>query len=364
MCEVMLDINTLESYSFFYGLSNKKGVGKIFNEYLDFEKGSVVPVGVSHGVDFEHCYQPMDVYGSEPIFWAYNTRIFKRAKAIKPCLLMAHPWSIIVSKQELVKGHGTLIIGPPPGRSNDQILYDKIKKDITSDWSILIKGGVEESMQFWREKGVKPITAGNNSNERFFYDLFNMLSSYKNIVACTFSSAVIFAASIGKKVIFVNGYKYTAYDTPKYLDIINLESDYSKFVVSEFFNSPEDQVTDLAKEILGFDLLSQKRRVKQEYLELLESIDKPAFSRKTEQDHFLKFKIELARIFSRPDLINRSFMDLVLLPKKIILKNEVMVKTMDELSIWIDGKNESNFTNYLVPYKKGITIPGEAVDKY
>lgn len=359
-----MDTNTLSDYSLFYDLSNRKGVGHIFNEYMGFNKGDIVPVGVSHGVDFEHCYQPMDVYSTEPIYWAYNTRIFERAKKIKPCLLMPHPWSILVHENDFIKGKGTLIIGPPPGISNDQLLYDKVKKDITSDWSILIKGGVKESMQFWADKGVKPITSGNNNNERFFYDLFYMLSKYRNIVACTFSSAVIFSASIGKNIIFIDGYRYTAYDTPKYLDIVNFESDYSKLVVSEFLNSPKDRVTDLAKEILGFDLISQRYRAKQDYLKLLESIDKPVFSRKIEQKHFLNFKIELAKFFSRPDIINRSFMDLILLPKKIVSKNKVMVKTMDELSIWVDGKNENNFTSYLIPYKKGVTIPGEAVDKY
>ena len=359
-----MDINTLSDHSFFYGLSSRKGVSHIFNEYMGFDKGNIVPVGVSHGVDFEHCYQPMDVYSTEPIYWAYNARMFERAKKIKPCLLMPHPWSIIVNNNDFIKGSGTLIIGPPPGISNDQLLYDKVKKDITSDWSILIKGGVKGSMQFWKEKGVKPITAGNDKNDRFFYDLFYLLSNYRNIVVCTFSSAAIFAASIGKKIIFINGYEYTAYDTPELLNIVNFESEYSKYVVSEFFNSTEDNVSALAKDILGFDLLSQKPKAKADYLDLLESLDSPVFCKKIEQEKFLHLKISLAKAFSRPDLINRSVMDLALVLKKTIIKNEVMIKTLNELSIWTDGRSQSNFRSHLVPYKKGITIPGEAVDKY
>ena len=359
-----MDRNTLSDYSFFYNLSNEKGINHIFNEYMDFDRDDIVPVGVSHGVDFEHCYHPMDVYSTEPIYWAYNTRIFERAKKIKPCLLMAHPWAIVVSENNLIKGSGTLIIGPPPGRSNDQLLYDKVKNDITSDWSILIKGGIKESMQFWKEKGVKPITAGNNDNGRFFYDLFDMLSRYENIVACTFSSAVIFAASIEKNISFIEGYQYTCYETPNYLDIINFESSYSKFVVSEFVNNDKEDISGLAREILGFDLLLQKDRVKQDYFNLLENIDSPVFCKKLEQERLIKLKISLARLSSRPDLINRSILDLVLAFKKIILKNKVMIKTLDELSIWLDGKNKSNFISRLVPYKKGVTIPGKAVDKY
>ncbi|WP_435980170.1 hypothetical protein [Psychrobacter sp. DM4] len=357
--------STLKKYSFFYDLSVRKGVNHIFNEYLGFDDNSIVPVSVSHGVDFEHCYYPMDVYYPEPIHWAYNTRIFERARKTKPCLLMAHPWSIAVHKNNLLQGNGTLLIGPPPGITNDKLLYEKVKNDIDSDWSILIKGGVTESMRFWREKGVKPITAGNNSSDKFFYNLFHMLSNYENIVACTFSSAVIFAASIGKRITFIDGYRYVSYDTPEYLDIINFESDYSRFVVSEFFNNTQDSVTLLAKEILGFDLLPQRNRVKQDYFELLQEIDNPIFSR-LENNSFLQYKAFLAKALNKRSLINKSFMDIIISTKNAVIdtKKFAMIKELDENSIWLNGKNDNNFSSFLVPYEKGVTIPGDAVDKY
>lgn len=360
-----MNINTLSDYRFFYGSSSRKGVSHIFNEYMGFDKGDIVPLSISHGIDFEHCYEPMDIYSREPIHWASNTRIYERAKKIKPCLLMAHPWSIIVNGNDLIKGSGTLIIGPPPGISNDQLLYNKVKKDITSDWSILIKGGVKGSMQFWKEKGVKPITVGNDENNRFFYDLFYLLSSYRNIVVCTFSSAAIFAASIGKKIIFIDGYEYTTYDNLDYLDIVNFESEYSKYVVSAFVNSTEDNVSDLARDILGFDLLSQKSKIKNDYLNLLESLSHPVFC-KTQNSLLLHSKIHLAKKLSRPKFINESLMDLSSSFRNRIVKNKkgIMVKTLDEISIWLEGRNESNFSASYVPYKKGVTIPGKATDKY
>jgi len=362
----MLDIKTLSNYSFFYGLSSRKGVGHIFNEYMGCNRDDVVPVGVSHGIDFEHCHHPMDVYSAEPIYWAYNTRIFERSKNIKPCLLMAHPWSILVNENNLIEGIGTLIIGPPPGRANDQLLYNKVKNDITSDWSILVKGGVKESMQFWKEKGVKPITAGNDNNDRFFHDLFYLLSSYRDIVACTFSSAVIFAASINKKIVFVEGYQYTSYDTITCLAELNFDSVYSKFVVSEFINANKNDVSELAREILGFDLLSQKDRVHQDYLELLKSLDSPIYCRKMYPKKILRLKINLAKFFSKPNLINKSSIELISVFKDKALndKKNVMVRSIDEISIWLNGVNENNLSNYFVPYKKGVTVPGKAVDRY
>lgn len=361
----MLNKNTLSNYSLFYGLSKRNGVNHIFNEYMGFDRKNTVPVGISHGIDFEHCYSPMDVYGFEPIHWAYNKRIFEKSKNIKPCLLMAHPWSIVVDKHNLIEGNGTLLIGPPPGVSNDQLLYDKIKNNITSDWSILIKGEVEGSMQFWREKGVNPISAGNNNNPKFFYDLFYLLSSYRYIVACTFSSAVIFAASIGKKISFVDGYKYSSYDSAEYLNIVNFESDYSRSVVSEFINADRMNVSKLAREILGFDMLTQKDRVKCDYFKLLRTIDSPVYS-KVENKVFLQLKTYLALKFSRPGLINKSIGDSFLLFNSKVLgdNKKVMVKTLDEISIWTNGRNKNNFNALLVPYKKNVTIPGGVVDKY
>lgn len=360
-----MNISNLSDYRFLYGSSNRKGVSHIFNEYMSFDKDNIVPVSISHGVDFEHCYEPMDIYSREPIHWASNTRIYERAKKIKPCLLMAHPWSIIVNEKDLIKGSGTLIIGPPPGMSNDQLLYDKIKKDIASDWAILIKGGVKGSIQFWKEKGVKPITVGNDENNRFFHDLFYLLSSYRNIVACTFSSAAIFAASIGKKIIFIDGYEYTNYDTPEYLNIVNFESKYSKYVVSEFLNGTKDNVSDLARDILGFDLISQKEKAKYDYLNILSSLDSPIFC-DTQNKILLYSKIYLARKLSRPSFVNKSFVDLSLSFKNRIIedKKSVIVKTLDEISIWTEGRNESNFNVSYVPHEKGVTIPGKAVDGY
>lgn len=350
----------LNQYKIFYGINNNKGVSDIFNNYMGLDSSNAVPLSISHGVDFEHCYDAMDVYSPPPIHWAYNHRIYERSKKVKPTLLMPHPWSILIDQMKLKPGKGTLVIGPPPGRSNDTKLYELIKNDIDSDWSILVKGksGANQSIDYWKLRGVKPVTVGSNSNLSFYEDLLIILSEYENIIACTFSSALIFAASIEKNIFFLEGYSYKNYDVSNYLEKVNFRSSYSRFVVDTFVKSSKDTTSGLAKEILGFELLNQKKRIKEDYLNIISKLDSPVFCFSNNKN-FFKIKLYLSKILSKPGGINKSFKDYFFDNKKSIVEMEI-----NEISVWLNGVNDQNFNCRTTRFVKGVTIPGTAVDKY
>lgn len=370
-----MKLKDLEKFRHIYSDSKIYGSNKLLNEFLHLKESSPVPLSLSHGVDFEHCYQPMDINSIAPIHWAYNQRLLERSVAYKPTLLAPHPWAIAVSSLKLpTPNKSALLIGPPPGKSNDLLLFNKIKNKLSSDYSILVKKGEHQSMEFWRKKGIQPITAGDRDNDDFYKDLALLLSQYETIIGCTFSSALIFAASLGKKVEFIEGYYYTAYDSPVYLDeIVNFNSEYAKSFVSQFYNGTREEVTELAKQLLGFDLLADMDRVKKDYLNLIENLDYPVLNKGRENNNLLTYnlKILLAKILTKPNIVNNSMNDIRSKLKKKIFKNsskvvhnDLIVKQIDEISVWLDGINDKNLYIYNTPYIEGITIQGTAVDKY
>lgn len=353
-----MKLSKLNKYQSFYNSVYKNGTNSIFNQYMGFDINQVVPLSIAHGVDFEHCYHAMDVYTPAPIHWAYNHRIYERSQKIKPSLLIPHPWAMIASQFTESKGKGTLVIGPPPGKQNDLNLYNLIKNQISSECSILIKrkDGIDASFAFWKSKGLRPIIVPNN-DKPFYLNLYLTLSKYENIIGCTFSSALIFAASINKKITLIHGYSYTNYDTIDYLKKVNFNSQYSREVVSTFSNSDQDTITELSKSILGFDLISNKEKQTSNFYKCVDSLSSPVFT--PNRDPLYKLKLYLGRRLYWPGLINKSLKDIVRYQN-----NDVSVNTLNELSIWLDGINSSNAEFKKVKFQPGITIPGNAFEPY
>lgn len=353
-----MKLHEIEKYRFFYQSVYENDAASIFNRYLGFDNDQIVPLGIAHGVDFEHCHEAMDIYSLAPIHWSYNRRIHARAKKVKPTLLIPHPWSIVASQNKFQEGEGVLIIGPPPGRQNDLNLYNLIRNDIKSDWSILVKGkaGSNQSIDFWESKGVKAVAIANNTNS-FYLDLYLLLSSYKHIVGCTFSSALIFAASIDKSVSLIYGYQYSNYDTSDYLDKVNFNSDYAKYVVSTFVHSDKDSISELSRNILGFDLIQNSSEIRSDFFKLLESLDRPVMNINGFKSYW--FRLYLSRLIKKPGIINKKFKSIA-----VFNQRKIFEMTLDEISIWIDGVDKKNAIFRKVEYKSGVTVPGNAVDSY
>lgn len=365
-------LEDFEKYNRYYRSCKKYGVNQIFNNYLGIETHKTVPLSISHGIDFGHCYHPMDIYSNEPIHWAYNESILAEAIKIKPTLLIPHPWAILASQVPASKGSGTLLIGPPPGKSNDLALFEKIRKDIKQDWSILVKQNDRGSIKFWKAQGLTPVTAGNPNQVSFYHNLLKIMNQYSTIVTCTFSSALIFAASIGKEVVFIDNFTYTNYDTANYLKIVNFNSSQAKNIVNQFYHGNSESVEVLAKKILGFELLNNEEKLKENYYRMLEKITFPIYSPSESKDNAYLYKAKkfISLLLSRPGIVNLDSVQVENKIRQIIGLNprldnpQIIIKTVDELSVWLEGLNDNNFVSYSVPYREGITVSGRSIDPH
>jgi hypothetical protein len=349
----------LKRYSPLYRSSKRAGAATILNKAFGLERDTVVPLSISHGVDFDMCKSAMDVHGVEPLHWAYNACVFERALPVKPCIRLPHPWWFVVRGQEIPVGSRVLVIGPPPSRTNDQRLLTLLREfyDI-KDLDILLKsrGDISNSDDFWRKNGAGVITAGPQ-DDRFYYRLFNIFKQYELVVCCTFSSASFFAASINKKVNFLKGYRYLSYDIPEYEEKMNFGSTHARKVASIFLTEGKEKVTELARDTLGFSdrKISELRN---DYISEVSSIRHPSVKRSG-----AKFILrEIALAVKRPSVANLTSSGIL---NKILPYRQVQVveKEVDEMSIWTDGINSTNFKISRVPEIRGKTVPGRGFDR-
>ena len=352
-----MKITELQRYKMLYKSANSMGASQIFNRYLNVNENRVVPLSVSHGVDFGNFCDPIDIYSIEPIHWSYNEQIHKESIKIKPSLLAPHPWAMNIDDKNISEGNGVLLIGPPPGKVNDQRLYELIKNDIRDNWSILVKkrGNYEPSMSFWKSKGVNPITAGGYDGD-FYNRLYNVLSEYKVVVGCTFSSALIFAASINKKIEIIEDYEYRVYDVANREKLVDYNSTQAKSVVNFFLNRNQSEIKRISKELLGINLHQGKLSILSSLEDTIDSL-RSAFYIQGSNNVPIKYKALLALFLKKPGLIKFNLQDAI----KRIKKKEIVGIEIDEFSVWSCGPNRANYTITTAPYVKGKTEPGSAV---
>ena len=339
-----MNVNSKKLISFKYLYMSAKlcGSDKILLNYLNLPVNTILPLSLSHGIDMGHCFYAMDIYQPEPIHWAYNNEIFKNSKNIKKTILAPHPWAIILSEKKISNGFGTLIIGAPPGKINDTRLFERLKDEQISNYTILVKARglnlAEESISFWKERGVDTITAGSQ-DDLFYYRLFDILNTYEEIIFTTFSSAVFFALSMGKKVKFLEGYHYLSFDTLSYKDLVNLNSVYTKKVIGKILKSSHEVRVDIAKEMLGFNFLNEKSFVKEKILFEIGNLKMPYYVRDKNKIKEL-FKVNLSLLFKKREVINNKISDIIL---SRFYKNNLIIKEVNEFSVWLDGPTIDNF---------------------
>jgi len=356
-----MNLKDLQRYKSLYRLAAGMGAGRIFNQYFGFDEHRVVPLSVSHGIDFGHCFGPMDVNNIEPIHWSYNEKIYEQAVRVKPSLLAPHPWTMLVANKDIPEGQGVLVIGPPPGLENDQALYELIKHDIRDDWSILVKqrGDHEKSMAFWREKGVGPVTAGGSDSD-FYGRLYNLLSGYKTICGCTFSSALIFAASIGKRVDLVEGYWHRTYEVAEYASTANWESNQSKSVVKSFLSGNQQVIQNVSRALLGFHLCGNRPDQRAEFGMLIKGLHSP-FHPSNEPSLVMKARLALALAFDKPGLLS---LDMKAMQSRFFRNRKIVEMKINEFEAFANSPTPDNLMLTPTPYIKGRTEPGAAVIGY
>ena len=323
---------------FFYKNSQYLGASNLLNRFLSNPPETLIPASVSHGVDFYHTYFAQDIDSIEPIHWACRGDVDR----IKPTFIAPHPWTINYALSDFSQvGSGSLVIGPPPSIENDLNLLDHLKKNSISNYDILIKprGNYQESMQFWQNQGATTRTVGPPDKD-FYTKLTSILSSYKNIICPTISSALFFSASIGKNIITIPEFTFKVFENMNYLDEVNENSFESRDIVKKLVNGSSKEITEVSKFLLGFDYLGDALQINKSISEFSSSVVHPFNLYKGN-----KIPYSVREFFTlatkKQKIMRMDYKDYI----KLISKGHVGVMTMCEFDFRLNGKNSRNFND-------------------
>jgi len=356
-----MDINNLRKYKDLYKSSEAMGAAKILRDYLNLGEDFPIPLSISHGVDMNQCPVAMDVNSVEPIHWSCNQSVHERASKVKPSVRLPHPWLMLKAKRPAKLGKGILVIGPPPGISNDLNLLNCLKRldlDFSSCHLLLkFRGATDSSRDFWEENGIRVVTAGEWDN--LFYDrLFSVIERYECVIGCTLSSAIFFAASIGKECRIIEDYTYSAYDVVNYLDNTDFGSDMARKFSILLKDGDQVAISTMALNVLGVDFIKDVNSLEHELLRAIEDIQCPVHFVVTNGEFERLIILWISKLFGRSGLIRYGFFSYF----KARITMRVSIIKINEFDAWISGVNEKNCDIKEVKYVKNKTEPGWAVD--
>jgi len=316
---------------------------------------------VAHGVDFGHSFYPYDIKSPEPIHWSCNEETHREALAYKPSLLLPHPWIMSVAKKELPVGSGTLIVGPPPGPVNDERLYRLVEKLLDGDCSILVKarGAYQASFRFWEERGIKPVTAGAPDGH-FYARLAQLLCQHRRIVSGTFSSALIFAASVERQVELLRGFVHRSLEARAYETEVNWASSRARGVVATFAGGDQAAIRRVSRQLLGADLEFDESTKLAELYRLIEKLKGPFWMDPDVASPSPWIRRALAALFQKPGLTNAGIGAYI----NRLRRRELAIMTVDEVDVWLTGKTPSNFDLQPVVTGRQDAAAGFAAEGY
>jgi len=302
----------------------------------------------------------MDVRNLEPIHWSCNDFVHERALKVKPSLRLPHPWLMLKVARGVKPGAGVLIIGPPPGRSNDKSLLDCLREKGITSGSFLIKyrGKVDQSREFWEKGGFKVVTAGKQDD--LFYDrLFSIIDAHAHIVSGTLSSALFFAASIGKTCSLLENYRYIFYDLQNAAESSCVQNALAPKFINMILLQSKAEYSKLASEVLGNGFLGSAHDLRREFCCAIENLREPVFFNTPVSPFERKFILMLSLWQGKVGLINHGLWGYL----RQRISSRVELVSLNEIDIWLNGANEENFSVKDVKYRKNVTEPGWAVDE-
>jgi len=350
--------NTYKRYINLYRCNNYMGELRILKEFLDLDTNIVLPLSISHAIDFNHANQALDIYDLEPIYWSYNNIIHNRAKKIKESILLPHPFLMLNEKINLKLGKGVLVICTAPSLFNDTTLLNRLKdkKIDLSKCTILLKfrKEIHQSEKYWKDCGLKTITAGEKDD--YFYDrLYNILNDFNEIVSCTLSSALVFAAALGKKCTIIENYRFKCYGIERELDDMQLCSEFAREFLNNILKGNGIRVTEMALDILGSNIISNKKIFKNNLFTCLNNIKKPIYTQQKFNIFQLKIYIYISLIACKMGVLKNGFIKTLMQKLK---KPYGVLLYLNDIDIFLNGINENNFKASKVEFIKNKTEPG------
>lgn len=344
-----------KKFTKYYNNSVRLGSNKILIEFLDLNNDTVLPLSISHGVDFNHISFPMEAMCIEPIHWAYNDYIYSRSIDIKPSVRIPHPW-LLLEKIKRSDEFPLLIIGPPPSKKNDQSLLELLISSGYTDFHILVKDKQDTnyiSKKFWHSHGIKTISAGTRDDE-FYFRLYEILHSYKKIVGCTISSALVFGSSIGCELELMEDYFFEVYETSSHAEIYSYVNNLLPIFTRKILNGNQNNQQNFSREILGQQHMRSPEEIRQDLFEVIESLNCHFYFNKNTSKAERYIRQNLVLLSGRTSFANIKFDDLV---RKFFLKEVLKVRT-NNIDTALFGRNKKNYSFESVHYKKNITEPG------
>lgn len=350
----------LVRYQSLYRASLYMGAARILRQFLGLAENAPIPLTLSHGVDCAQYRNALEVESVEPLHWSYNRDIHETASRVKPSVMAPHAWAIVANGMQRVAGSGVLLIGPPPSPENDERLFRLIANEHLANWTVLVKarGEYQGSVRYWNSRGLRTITGGK-PDENFHERLYTMLSRFETVVGCSFSSALLFAASIGKQVVLLRDYTWETYDASNFLSQVWLESPRARKIVRVFADGSLQEKKDAACELLGFDMLGTPGHVREALNAAMHSLKRPFHHH---QNNPIPYKLRefLTIAFKKPGFLRYSSADLL----SMMQRQQVGILRMNDIDAWLNGRNEANCSITPVEFRKGVTQPGWAPRGY
>ena len=260
----------------------------------------------------------------------------------------------------LPEGEGTLIVGPPPGPVNDEALFRLIEGKINKP-AILIKarGEIDGSIQFWRDRGVTPVTAGA-PNDGFYDRLITLLASHRTIVGPTFSSALIFAAAIGRDIQIVRGFTHRTLEGRDYENEVNWASSRAQKIVRLFTGADQAEIQRTARHLLGADLEFDRRAKIAELEEVVGALSSPFWMDPDIRMPPPFFRRALAMASGKIGFLNAGVGAYLNRARR----THLAIMIVNEFDVWLNGKSSSNFVLEPIVADGTKAVAGRAAEGY
>lgn len=353
-----MQLHELSRFKPIFRRAERMGSARILRRALNWTDAQAVPLSIAHGVDFGQLSKPLDSHGIEPLHWAVNPAMLATASRVKPAVLIPHPFSLLERQNQRHSTRDTLVIGSVPSPANDQNLLTALRKAGIDRFDILLKqrGSLDRSVNFWQSNGAQTITAGSPADEAFYSNLFNILSRYRKVIAGTLSSAVFFAASIGRSCELLLDHTYEAYEVLSYVDRADFSAADARTFAGLIVNGKLAEAMRFSRNLLGSDLPFDPSVVEREILRQIESLTVPIHAPHIHSRRLATLAAEIALRINRPGLVEEGWT--IRLPS--VRHQRIGLFQMNEISLWINGRNDQNFRWSTVPYRHNVTVPGWA----
>lgn len=351
----------LKRFSRFYVNSRHLEVDNLLRRILDLPADFVLPVYQPHGVDFGFSRAGFDLYKQEPIFWATNPRQAALVRPHKPVFTAPHPFLMAAYGKIVPRGKGSLVIGPPPGVENDCNMHKMLAAGHDpAVTTILIKPHAQavQSERYWRGLGYSTMAFTDAGTG--YEAMVKTLGQFREVIGGTVSSALFFAAALGKPVRLLRGYRFRAYEGLHIANIVDYAAPEAQQAVRRLNSADPAEATASAREILGEEYSAPPEVIREQLICLIDELRLPLFVRHKIPHFAKKLAISCAVRANRPSLLLTSLGEFV----RGRLTSDVLILETDEAALWLDGPTGENLKFGRTRYIRHHREPGMAVDPY